>query len=374
MRARDPCREIHMVSRSRSWRVGLVGLGSAAINIHVPALETLRRVEIVGGHDTASVAGARTMPVFDSLEALLERARPEIVCIVTPPGSHYVIAKQCLEHGVHVFCEKPFVETIEQGLDLIGLCRARSLSLVVNQEFRYMQTHAATKARIGHPDFGDLQFISASQSFRTSPATEAGWRGTSNRRTCHEFGIHVLDLCRYFFDEEPLSISARMPKPGGADGPDLLNLIHLEFSGDRAAQITLDRLTHGPHRYLDMRLDGTKGCIESSFGGLMEIAMGVQGNGVGPFVRLERRASASAKLFRGERGTVIGADPLAVFPAATARLFGKMLDALEAGSEPPCNAMDNLKTLALMLAAYESAERKGERIDVGSLLRGEAAH
>lgn len=350
--------------------MGLAGLGSAAVQIHVPALTSLGRVQVVGGHDPAAVAADHGMPVFDSLDALLEQARPDIVCVVTPPGSHYGIAKRCLEQGVHVFCEKPFVETIEQGLELVHLCRARSVSLVVNQEFRYMRSLEAAKEHIGHADFGDLQFLSASQTFRTSSSTEAGWRGTSKRRTCLEFGIHVLDLCRYFFDDEPIAISARMPKPGGADGPDLLNIIHLEFSGDRAAQITLDRLTHGPHRYLDMRLDGTKGCIESTFGGLMQLAMGVQGNGVGPFVRLERRASASAKLFRGERGTVIGSDPLAVFPAATARLFGKMLDALESGSEPPCAAADNIQSLALMLAAYESAERMGERIQLGALMRG----
>ena len=354
------------MSPKRTWRVGLVGLGSAAVNIHVPALNSLNHVEIVGGYDSKDVKTKRNIPVFDSLASLLEQTRPDIVCVITPPSSHYEIAKQCLEHGVHVFCEKPFVETIEQGVDLIHLCRANNRSLVVNQEFRFMNTYTAAKKYIGHPDFGDLQFISASQTFRTSSETEAGWRGLSKRRTCYEFGIHVLDLCRYFFGEEPLSISARMPKPGGQDGPDLLNLIELEFSGDRVAHITLDRLTHGPHRYLDIRLDGTRGCIESSFGGLMEVAMGVQGNGVGPFVRLERRASASAKLFRGERGSVIGSDPHAVFPTATAKLFQKMLDALESGAVPPCEASDNVKGLELMLAAYESAERKGARIDIGT--------
>lgn len=355
------------MSPNKTWRVGLVGLGSAAVNIHVPALNSLKHVEIVGGYDSKDVLTKRNIPMFDSVESLLTEARPDIVSVITPPSSHYDIAKQCLEHGVHVFCEKPFVETIEQGVDLIRLCRAKDRSLVVNQEFRFMNSYEAAKKYIGHRDFGDLQFISISQTFRTSSETEAGWRGQSKRRTCYEFGMHVLDLCRYFFDEEPLSISARMPKPGGEDGPDLLNLIELAFSGDRVAHITLDRLTHGPHRYLDMRLDGTKGCIELTFGGLLGVSMGVQGGGVGPFFRLERRASASAKLYHGARGTVIASDPLLVFPAATAKLFQAMLDALESGTVPPCNASDNLKGLELMLAAYESAERMGARIDMRTM-------
>ncbi len=76
-------------------------------------------------------------------------------------------------------------------------------------------------------------------------------------------------FCRYFFGEEPTSISARMPRGKQPNGPDYLNLIELEFSGDRVAHITLDRLSRGRRRYLDIRLDGEAGSIETSLGGRM---------------------------------------------------------------------------------------------------------
>ena len=62
-----------------------------------------------------------------------------------------------------------------------------------------------------------------------------------------------------------------MPRPFADGGPDYLNLVRLDFSGDRVAQITLDRLTKGRHRYLDMRLVGEKGTIETSVGGSAEV-------------------------------------------------------------------------------------------------------
>ncbi len=344
------------------WRVGLVGLGSAALKIHLPALKKLKQVEVVGGADVTSPAQALSFPVFDSCEEMLASTKPDIVAIITPPVSHFEIARTCLKAGVHVFCEKPFVETVAEAEQLIALAAASKLRIVVNQEFRYMQAHQAAMEMIGTDEFGDLNFIAINQTFRTSAETETGWRGESQRRTCYEFGTHALDLCRYFYREDPISITALMPKPTGADGPDLLNLIQLEFSSDRYAAITLDRLTRGPHRYLDIRLNGTHAGIETTVGGLVEFAAGVRGGGAGPFVRLERRASASARLYKGEAGRTIASDPMDVFPSATAKLFETMLDALETGELPPCSAEDNITTLKLMLAAYESARQGGAKI------------
>ena len=65
----------------------------------------------------------------------------------------------------------------------------------------------------------------------------------------------------------------------------------------------------------------------------------------------------SARLYHGERYTTIARDPLRLFSHATGRLMEAFLVALRDGTTPPCHADDNRKTLALMLAAYESAER-----------------
>ena len=38
---------------------------------------------------------------------------------------------------------------------------------------------------------------------RTNEVTEAGWRGKIQRRLCFEFGVHVFELVRFFFEQEP---------------------------------------------------------------------------------------------------------------------------------------------------------------------------
>jgi predicted dehydrogenase len=347
-------------------RIALVGLGSAARQIHVPAIRRVKRLRLVGGCDVRANTGKFDFPTYPSVDELIAQGRPDIVAIVTPTATHFPLASAVLQRGLHVFCEKPFTSTVEEALTLIHLAQARGVQIAVNNEFRFMACHQAAKALIGRETFGDLNFVSMHQTFRTSASTEAGWRGVDNERTNKDFGTHVFDLCRYFFGEEPLRMRALMPKPGAPDGPDLLNLIDLEFSGDRFARITLDRVTRGQHRYLDIRLDGSRANVETELGGRAAISFGLRPATRRPFADFDFSLGGSAWLCQAERRTRIASDPLDLFAAATAKLLEGYVDAIEGGTQPPCAGADNVRTLALMRAAYESASTRRE-LDLGFL-------
>jgi predicted dehydrogenase len=151
-----------------------------------------------------------------------------------------------------------------------------------------------------------------------------------------------------------------MPRPGARGGPDLLNLFDLEFPGDRWARITLDRLTRGRHRYLDIRLDGTHGVVETELGGHLALGIGLHASSRRPFIDLDLSLGGRAHLFDGERKRKLAADPLDLFAAATRELMIRFLRALDDGTTPPCDGRDNLRTLALMRAAYTAAAGSGE--------------
>lgn len=339
-------------------RIAIAGLGAAARTIHLPAYRMLRSVEIVGGFDPGVGAACFPFPVFRSAEEMLEKTRPDIFAVVTPPDSHFSLTRLGLLAGCHVLCEKPFMPTIQEGVEVIELAQRVGRWVVVNNQYRFMNIHAAARQLVGSEKFGDLLFLRAEQTFCTTDHTEAGWRGRDRRRTCQEFGIHVLDLSRFFFGADPVAITARMPRPSQPDGPDYLNLIQLEFPGDRFAQITLDRLWRGSTNYLSIRLDGTAGGVQTHIGGVMELRAGIRGGSRRPYLTLDLARGGRADLYSGDRRRRIATDPLDLFAHATYRLLEAMLAALAAGVPPPCHAADNLRTLALMLAAYESADRR----------------
>jgi predicted dehydrogenase len=108
--------------------------------------------------------------------------------------------------------------------------------------------------------------------------------------------IHVFELVRFFFDENPVRLLAHMPNPGGAADSDVINVISLEFADGRGASIIADRLTKGPQRYLDMRLHGEAGAIHTSIGGQLRFSVGAHLRERRPFVEFSSMASDPGRL------------------------------------------------------------------------------
>jgi predicted dehydrogenase len=261
-----------------------------------------------------------------------------------------------LDSGAHVFCEKPLATSVDEADAIAGAAKAAGRQVCVNSEFPFMPMHLAAAREIGSERFGRLLFVEAHQTFVVTDETEDGWRGQDPQRTFKEFGTHVIDLCKAFFGERPTGMSARMPRPFASGGPDYLNLVRLEFSGDRVAQISLDRLTKGKHRYLDLRLVGEKGTIETSLGGSAEVRLGLRPKGRTPFAEWNMHLGGVARLYHRERFTTLAKAPLDLYPDATARLYRAFFDAISEGREPPNSITEARDTLDLIYRAYAEAQ------------------
>ena len=198
---------------------------------------------------------------------------------------------------------------------------------------------------------------------RTDAVTEAGWRGGLAHRLCFEFGIHVFELVRFFFAAEPVKLMAHMPNPLGRAQCDTINVIALEFADGRGASIVLDRASRGPERYLDMRLDGERGVVHTSIGGRIRFQAGIHTRERRPFLNFTFVKGGKAELQHGARSRRIAKEGINPFADSTARHFANLLDAIERGGTPLGNIRDNRKTLALVMASYDSAAR-GQWVDV----------
>ena len=158
-------------------KIAITGLGAAAKQIHLAAYANLANLEVVGGQDPLMREGGFAFPPFSSIDELLEKTSPDILAAVTPTAHHYEITRKGLLAGCHVFCEKPFMASMEQANEITALSREKKRWVVVNNQYRFMNIHSSAKKVIGTPEFGNLLFISANQTFFVSEKTEAGWRG-----------------------------------------------------------------------------------------------------------------------------------------------------------------------------------------------------
>jgi predicted dehydrogenase len=342
--------------------LAIIGLGAVVRNIHMPAyLQLTDKVRVVAGCDPDKAAREyarekwRLPNVFDNPREMIERTKPDVVAVCTPPWLHLQHTLLALDYGCDVFCEKPLAENLAQADQIIRASDNAGRLVVVNTQFPCMNIHSAAKKLVGSPRFGRLLYLHAWHTMRPTAVTEAGWRSQLSRRLCFEFGVHVLELARFFFDDNPLRVIAQMPNPLGIARCDVVNVISLEFSDGRAASIVLDRLSKGPERYLDMRLDGEFASIHSSIGGRVELAAGLRTRERRPFLEFTIVQGGRAVLQNGNRSTLIAKDRTNILADATARHFAAFIDAMRSGEPPSGNVKDSRNTLALVLAAYDSA-------------------
>ncbi|GMQ82946.1 MAG: Gfo/Idh/MocA family oxidoreductase [Rhodothermia bacterium] len=341
-------------------RIAVVGLGAVTRNIHLPAYTLIRdRLDVVAGCDPnpdARAAAIKIFPqVYQDAEEMIKAESPDIVAVCTPPRFHRDHCLMALAYGCHVFCEKPMALNLAESNEIVSTSRNAGLHVVINSQFPYMRTYQAAKAMLGTPLFGDLQFMHAWQHFRRTEHTEEGWRGKMERRLCFEFGVHVFELARFFFDSNPSKIFAHMPNRFGEAPSDVVNTIALEFPDGRGAAIVLDRLSQGPHRYLELSLDGETGSIHTSIGGDLRFEMGIRTSDRRPFAAWHFVKGGQAVLHRDGRSRILAKEGLNPFATATSAHLAQFLDALHSGVEPRATAKDNRITLSLALAAYESA-------------------
>ncbi len=344
-------------------RVAVIGLGAVTRNIHLPAYAQMKdRVTIVGGCDVDRAAqdlarGKWKLPhVCDDARELIDKTKPDIVSVCTPPALHLENSTLALNAGCHVFCEKPLAVNLDQADEIIATSEKTGRLVVVNNQFPYMKIHTAARRLAGSPEFGRLLYLHAWQTFLPTEATEAGWRGKLRRRVCFEFGIHVFELMRFFFEDTPVRLLAHMPVPQAKAESDAINVVCVEFADGRAASMILNRLSKGPERYLDMRLDGEFASIHTSIGGRIELKTGIRTGDRRPFLEWRFAKGGQAVLQAGNRSRVIARDPINPFAAATAVHFDNFVGAIQSGGTAPGDARDNRKTLAMVVAAYDSAQ------------------
>ena len=131
-------------------KVAIIGCGKIA-DSHAEQLQQIKRCEIVGVCDREELMARQLyerFPIkayFNDVEELLSKGAPDVVHITTPPQSHFDLGRRCLEHGCHIYVEKPFTVDTLQAVELIRLADLRGLKVTVGNDAHF--THAARQFR-----------------------------------------------------------------------------------------------------------------------------------------------------------------------------------------------------------------------------------
>jgi predicted dehydrogenase len=131
-------------------KVAIVGCGKIA-DSHANQIQRITGCEIVGVCDREPLMAKQLyerFPIkgyYSDLADMLRTARPDVVHITTPPASHFTIAAECLEHGSHVYVEKPFTVDADEARALIALAEEKRLKVTAGHDDQF--THVARRMR-----------------------------------------------------------------------------------------------------------------------------------------------------------------------------------------------------------------------------------
>lgn len=123
----------------KKTKIGVIGVGSLG-SIHARIYAQMPEVQLVAVADTnlktakkvARICRCRYFTDCRKLFGLVEAAS-----IVVPTQLHHQIARECLEHNIHLLVEKPFTSTVDEADELLGLARQKGLVLQVGHVERF---------------------------------------------------------------------------------------------------------------------------------------------------------------------------------------------------------------------------------------------
>jgi predicted dehydrogenase len=131
-------------------KIAIIGCGKIA-DAHAAQIRRIKGCELVAVCDREELMARqlserlRLPGYYSDVAKLLTEARPNVVHITTPPQSHFELARQCLENGVHVYVEKPFTLNTAEAERLIDMAKEKRLKIIAGHNDQFH--HSARRMR-----------------------------------------------------------------------------------------------------------------------------------------------------------------------------------------------------------------------------------
>lgn len=328
--------------------IAVVGAGAIVDVAHLPAYRGAG-LDVAGVFDldpgrASDVARRHGIErVYGSLDELLDDDRIRVVDIAVAPSAQPEIAEHALNSGKHLLCQKPFVPDGETGRRLLDLAARRGLRVAVNQQLRYDEGIAAVRAMVARDWLGEVTAMSFTVNVVTD-FTAWDWLARSERLEIMYHSIHYFDAIRAILGEPETVFCTGSRTPGQAVVGETRTMSTLVFPGDVRALVHATHENRSGDGEASFRIDGTEGNIKGTLGLLYDY----------PHGRPDTLEVSSRVL--PTDGWLRYPVTRRWIPDAFAGPMGSLLRAVATDREPDPSGADNLATIALVNALYESMD------------------
>ena len=280
--------------------------------------------------------------VYDDAEALLRNEKLDFVDIFTGPETHERFALLALRHHLPVICQKPLAPSFAAAARMTEAFENEGVPLLVNENWRWQAPIREVKnqldnAPIGQPFRARVDMISGFPVFRNQPFLR-----DLSRFILTDLGTHILDVCRFLFGEVR-SVYCKTTK------------VHDDIAGEDVATVVLETnngvtvvasMAYAENYLEDECFPQTRIFVEAQHGSL-ELKSGY---------RIHVTTQDGTNEMVASPAHYSWADPAYdVVHSSIVPCQANLLHALVGTETAETIAEDNLKTLRLVDASYESA-------------------
>ena len=317
----------------------------------------LEEVDLVGLVDLAKEnAEARqkeyapNAQIGANLAEMLRRTGPDIVFDCTVPAAHFEVVTTALRHGCHVLGEKPMADSLRQAQQMIQTAQAADKLFVVMQNWRYTHNIRRLKRFLRSDPIGTITGVNA--DFYIG-AHFGGFREQMAHVLLKDMAIHTFDAARFLSGQAATSVYALEWNPAGS-----------WYSRDAAAAALFEMTNGVIFNYRgSWSAEGLRTPWESAWR-IIGTRGSVLWNG-DTDMRCEVTADESGDSFLRNYKTV----PAPHYPEVKERperhtaVIHSFVESVQNGAVPETVCTDNIKSLAMVYGAVESAET-GEKIAI----------
>ncbi len=350
-------------------RVGLIGLGGVA-EVHLKAYKDIDEIELVAGTELrqerlAEVTGEWGIQGYKDYEEMLDKEKLDIACVLTPAISHAKVTQDVAKHGVHVLCEKPMAMTLDDATAMIETCRNEGVSLFYGSSYRFLPSVKKAKELVDQGRLGKvtllMEVLVGGQGRRHYqdlgphhyPMGGPGGGGMG----LVDHGIHLMDIFPWLTGSDVKAVVGRGNTSGAAPGPEFLTMM---FENGALGQLVYNDATFASELPQEGMFSwGESWDVHGNLvpgGGWNEHPGSIRVHGEEGALRIYYYANKLFYFAEDTREQV--RVPVRPMPSNFAIQMQSFARSIRRGAELEVTAVDGMKALRVLLAAYESWETR----------------
>src|SRR5262245_11192251 len=222
------------VPGSTRLRGGLVGFGRMGLT-HFAIVNTHPEVELCAICDESAFMRSNidrymSAEAFADYQAMLEKVQLDFLIVATPTGAHAEVVQRALDHGLHVFVEKPLSLSPADGERLAVSAGRKGLVNQVGYVVRFNDVMMQVKRLLEARALGELVHYKVEMYGSTVLREPTSWRArkADGGGCLYDFASHSVDLCNYLFGTDAEPCGSIMQRIYSRDAEDAIytNLVH----------------------------------------------------------------------------------------------------------------------------------------------------